>query len=174
MELSLPFYTENENNMPKDLHVGKSSIEGVGLFANKDFKKGDIVFIFKGKPIDWEVSDEKSSLYGPNWVGIGKSKWLDVIAPGIYINHSCNPNCGIKGKVSVTALRNIKKGEEILIDYAITEIDKLWHMDCNCGDKNCRKIIRSIQYLPKKIYSKYAPYIPTYFMKVYKKSNDFK
>ncbi len=149
--------------------VGDSKIQGKGLFAEKNFKRGDIVFIFKGKVVNWEVKDEKSSLYGPNWVGIGKNKWMDVVAPGVYINHSCEPNCGIKGKVSVTAIKNIKKGEEITIDYSITEIDNLWHMTCNCGNKNCRKTIRSIQNLNDKIIRKYTPFIPTYFMNVYNK-----
>lgn len=157
--------------MSKGIEIRESKIQGKGLFANKDFKRGDIIFIFRGKIIDdWKVTDEESSLYGPNWVGIGKNKWMDVIAPGVYINHSCEPNCGIKGKVSVTALKNIKKGDEITIDYSITEIDNFWYMECNCRNKNCRKLIKSIQHLPKKLIKKYTPFIPTYFMKVYNKS----
>lgn len=145
----------------------ESSIHGHGMFSTKDIKKGKTVFIFKGKIINWLVRDQKSSLTGPNWVGIGKSKWIDPIILGERINHSCNPNCGIKGKIKVVALRDIKKGEEITIDYSITEIDRLWYMNCHCGSKNCRKVIRSIQFLPKATYNKYMPYIPTYFQKVY-------
>lgn len=160
--------------MFKGVYIGNSKISGKGLFANRDFKKGETVFIFKGEVVDWQVKDEKTSLYGPNWVGIGKNKWMDVIAPGVYINHSCNPNCGIKGKVHVKALKNISKGSEVTIDYSITEMDKMWHMNCNCGSKNCRKIIRSIQFLPKKTYLKYNPYIPTYFMQIYKKDHAYR
>lgn len=64
--------------------------------------------------------------------------------------------------------------EEIIIDYSTTEIDKFWHMKCNCGSKNCRKEIQSIQFLPKKVYNKYTPCIPTYFMKVYNKCHNEK
>ena len=95
----------------------KSGIHGNGIFANQDIKKGETVFIFKGKVIHWKVHDQKTSLYGPNWIGIGKSKWMDILAPGIHTNHSCNPNCGIKGKVKLVALKDIETGEEITEAY---------------------------------------------------------
>jgi len=106
-----------------------------------------------------------------NWVGFGKDKWLEVGSPAVYINHSCQPNAGIKGRVTVVALKNILKGEEIKLDYSITEEDLLWQLEypCNCGTKDCRKIIRSIQGLPEKTFKKYLPFVPTYFRKVYEK-----
>ena len=30
-----------------------------------------------------------------------------------------------------------------------------WEMNCKCGSKNCRKIIKNFKYLPKKIQQKY-------------------
>lgn len=158
--------------MASKIVVGRSGIHGKGVFAKRDIKKGEVVFIFKGKPVRWKVHDQKSSLHGQNWVGLSKEKWLDVISPGVFTNHSCDPSCGIRGRKKVTALRNIKKGEEITIDYSITEMDTLWHMKCRCGSKNCRGEIRSIQSLPKKTFDKYFPYIPTYFMKVYNRDHD--
>lgn len=158
--------------MPEYLLVKKSGIQGKGVYTKAPIKNGSVVFIFRGKVMKWQVKDKKSSQYGANWVGIGKDTWLDVEAPGVYTNHSCEPNCGIDGKIKVVALRDIKAGEEITIDYSITEIDKLWEMKCKCGSEKCRKVIRSIQYLPKKIYNKYDPHMPTYFKKVYQKQND--
>lgn len=57
-----------------------------------------------------------------------------------FINHSCNPNCGIKDKLKVVAMRKIKKGEEITFDYAMSETSD-YKMKCNCKQKNCREII---------------------------------
>ncbi len=151
----------------KNIYIKESGIDGKGVFAQNSIKKGETIFILKGKKMKWKITDEASSQYGPNWVGIGKNIWLDVVSPGVFTNHSCNPNSGIKGKVTIVALKNINKDEEITIDYSITEIDKLWHMKCSCGEKNCRKEIKSIQNLPKRIIEKYSPYIPTYFKKIY-------
>lgn len=160
--------------MIRDLYITDSKKHGRGIFTKKNFKKGDTVFIIKGKIKHWMVTNQKESLYGPNWVGIGKNLWIDPEEPAVYLNHSCDPSCGIKGRVTVKALRNIMIGEEITVDYATTEIDRLWHMKCDCGSKNCRKVINSIQFLPKKIYNKYTPFIPTYFKKVYETKNAVK
>jgi uncharacterized protein len=151
------------------IEIKKSKIHGEGVFAKKNIKKGEVVFIVKGKIIKWDVLDQKTSLYGPDWIGIDKNHWIDPKGAGKYLNHSCKPNCGIKGKVCITAIKNINIGEEITIDYSISEIDNLWYMDCTCNSTNCRKKVRSIQFLPKKTYARYHPFIPTYFKKVYNK-----
>ncbi|MEK9178010.1 MAG: SET domain-containing protein-lysine N-methyltransferase [Patescibacteria group bacterium] len=160
--------------MATKIIVGKSGIHGKGIFANQNIKRKETIFIIRGKMIRWIVKDQKTSLYGPAWIGMNKNLWIDPSEPANLLNHSCDPNSGIKGKLKVVALKNIKKGEEITIDYSITEMDELWHMKCKCGNKNCRKIIRSIQTLPLKIYKKYTPFIPTYFMKVYNRCHNGK
>lgn len=149
------------------VHIGKSSIHGNGVIASQDIKRGEIAFIIKGKLVKWKVVDQKTSLYGPNWIGIGKDEWIDPIGLSPLLNHSCDPSCGIKGRVTVVALKNIKRGEEITIDYSITEMDKLWYMKCFCGSPQCRKMIRSIEFLPERVFNKYIPYVPRAFQKFY-------
>lgn len=102
----------------------------------------------------------------PNMVGIGKNLWLDPAEPYKYINHSCSPNLGIKGKVSFVALRDIESGEQLTFDYSISE-DSLWEMECLCGSENCRQVIRGIRHLPKADFQRLLPYIPRYFQAVY-------
>lgn len=154
------------------IYVEKSKINGKGIFVKKNIKKGEIIFIAKGKIIKFstDAKNAKESRIGSNWIGINKNIWLNIVKYSFrFINHFCNPNAGIKGKVIFVALRDIKKDEEITFDYSISEDDILWQMKCSCGQKNCRKIIRSIQFLPVKTFKKYLPYIPTYFKKVYLK-----
>jgi len=86
---------------------------------------------------------------------------------GYFLNHSCNPSCGIRGK-KVVAMRDIKPGEEITVDYAITTLDKKWKMKCSCEESRCRKVIRSVQFLPKKIFEKYKNFMPLYIKRNYK------
>jgi|SRR3989344_3196433 len=157
----------------KKIYAGKSKLHGKGIFASRDIKKGKIVSLIKGKIVTLAVIDKRPPAYGPNWIGYGKNKWINTLYPFDTINHSCNPNVGIKGSRTVVALRNIKKEEELLIDYSTTESDQPWKLDkkCKCGNKGCRKVVKSIQFLPKKIYNKYMPYIPNFFQGVYKKHN---
>ncbi|MEK7586202.1 MAG: SET domain-containing protein [Patescibacteria group bacterium] len=152
------------------IHIGKSKLHGKGLFAKKDIKKGEIVFIIKGKKIKFLINSQaKAKIAGFNWVGIGKNEWRDPNKHCVYFNHSCDANTAILGHVTVIALRNIKKGEEVTFDYSTTEADIFWQIRCHCKEKNCRKTIKSIQFLPEKDYKHYMPYIPIYFQKVYNK-----
>lgn len=148
--------------------VGNSKIDGKGIFATKDIKKGHTAFIFKGKIIHYDPKTKKDAMAKPNVMGYGKGLSIDPDFPFTFLNHSCNPNLGQQGKVLFVALRNIKKEEELTFDYSISE-DSLWTMKCTCGSKNCRKIIRGIRYLPDNIYNKRLPYIPKYFQNIYNK-----
>lgn len=150
---------------------GHSEIHGYGIFTARDIKKGEIIFIAKGRKMNLNLKTKEEAMSNPDMIGVGKNMWLDPsLLWGAYINHSCNPSAGIKGSVTFIALRDIKKGEEVTFDYSISE-DTLWEMPCNCGAKNCRGVIRGIQYLPEKIFQKYMPFIPKYFQKVYIKNN---
>lgn len=169
MGLFGPYYSKRK--MVRDLYIANSKIHGTGVHAKKDYKKGETIFIIKGEKVKWKVTNQEESLYGPDWIGLTKNTWIDPKGPAKYLNHSCDPNAGIKGKVTVVAIKDIKKGEEVTIDYSITEIDTLWYMECNCGAENCRKIVRSIQSLPQETFENYTPYVPKYFMSIYNKIN---
>lgn len=152
--------------MPK-VYVRKTEKTGKGLFATTVFRKGETIFRFRGQKIT-DLYDDRYML-GPRWLGIGNGIWLDVTPtnPGYYINHSCQPNAGFRGSLTVVAMKPIKKDEEITIDYSITEEDPYWKMPCRCGKKDCRKTIRGIQSLHKNTFRKYRPYISVYMKRVY-------
>ncbi len=149
-----------------------------GLYSAQKLKRGEVAFIAKGKLYREKVTTLKASMDHRDAIGITDDTWLDPFQsnPLRYINHSCNPNLGIKGSVTFVALRDIKKDEHLTIDYSITECDKLWNFKiqtggfCKCGEKNCRKVIRSIQFLPIDVYNKYLPYIPYAFQQAYLRS----
>src|SRR3989344_3628683 len=124
------------------IYIGKSKLHGKGLLASRDIKRGETVFTIKGKKVKFLIDSEKQAkIAGLNWIGWGKNVWIYPVNYGLYFNHSCNPNSAIKGKVTVVALRNIEKDEEVTFDYSLNEADIFWHIKCNCGSKNCRKII---------------------------------
>ena len=152
------------------VYKSKSSIAGVGMFAGQDIKKDSTILIIKGTMIRDEDTETDCYLEGPNWIGITDKIWLiiDKDCPAEYINHSCNPNAGIIGKVTLKAMRDIAKDEEITMDYSTTESDETWQMDCGCGNDNCRHVIKSVQFLSKELIGKYYDYMPTYMKGVVK------
>ncbi|MFH1758970.1 MAG: SET domain-containing protein-lysine N-methyltransferase [Patescibacteria group bacterium] len=145
------------------VYIAKADNLGNGLFAKKNIKKDEVIFITKGV-VEKGSYDPKLYDIGPNWLAIAKNTWLSPFNdnPWRYINHSCNPNTGLKGQVTVVAMKNIRKDQWITIDYSITEADPYWKMRCMCKQKNCRKIIRSIRFLPSRLFEKYKKYIPKF------------
>lgn len=62
--------------------------------------------------------------------------------PERHVNHSCEPNVVSKDWCEV-ALRDIKKGEEILSDY-VEELPSAELMECHCKSDKCRGFIKFI------------------------------
>lgn len=143
-----------------------SSIHGRGIFVNKHIRKGEVVCIIKGRQMFKVNQNKHDAMSHPDWVGFKKHNWVDPVPPYKYLNHSCEPNTAVKGHRTLVALKPIKNGEEVTIDYSIIEADPRWQMLCGCGSKNCRGIIESIQKLPTKIYKSYLPYISKDFQKL--------
>jgi len=153
----------------KGVYHTTSRIDGLGICAGENIKKGDVIQHIKGK-VRFKINKNKrDALSHPNWVGLKKNKWIDPDYPNKYLNHSCNPNAGIRGSVTMVAIKNINEGEEITVDYSIIEGDHMWEMECKCGEKNCRKIIRSVQFLSERQFKKYLPYVPKYFQEIHKR-----
>ena len=126
-----------------DVVIKKSKIHGKGVFAARDFKKGEIV-------IDWATCSntltkeevDKVPKSQKRYVSyLGKGKYVFFKSPGKYVNHSCDSNTKPINGCDV-AVRDIKKGEEITADYVREKVPGL-NMKCKCGSKNCRGIIKT-------------------------------
>lgn len=122
--------------MNKNIIVKKSKIDKKGVFAARKFKKDEVVLkwhpkILKKLEVDKLPDKEKHYVYQKN-----KKRFL-MQPPERFINHSCEPNTRVK-KYCDIAIRDIKHGEEITSDY---EKGGLISFQCQCGSKNCRKVI---------------------------------
>ena len=58
----------------------------------------------------------------------------------MHLNHSCEPNLRLQGQIVFVAFRDIAAGEELTVDYAMTD-DEPYEMECHCGSQTCRKLI---------------------------------
>lgn len=154
----------------KHIYTCTSKIHGIGMNIGESAKKGEVISPIKGVLKFKIEKGKKDALANPDWVGIAKNQWIDPAKPYKFLNHSCNPSAGIKGKVTLVALRDMNEGDEITIDYSTIEGNPLWEMKCACGAPNCRKLIRSVQFLPKDTFEGYLPYVSTYFKNIYLKA----
>lgn len=148
--------------------IKRSNIQGRGIFAKRFFRKNQTLFIAEGPVIhypklyDWRL--------GPHWINVGKDLWMVPSSKSLwrYTNHSCNPNAIITTGQRFVALRSIHRGDEITIDYSFTESYKPWHMACRCRAKECRSMIRCIQYLPEPLFQKYKRFVQPFLRREYR------
>ncbi len=156
----------------KHIYITNSGINGKGLFAGEEIKRGETIRLIKGE-MKFKVNNGlEDALANPNWIGVSQDQWIDPDKFFKFINHSCHPSAGVKGKVTCVALHDIKEGDEITFDYSTIEADDLWQMACSCTAENCRRIIKSIKHLPEENFQQYFPYVSNYFKKLYLKSKN--
>lgn len=131
-----------------DLVLREVPGKGRGVFATGNFKAGQFVLEFVGDIRDVEsFSDLTYALQ------VGPKDFMTA-SGGIddYVNHSCDPNTGIRseeGRIILFALRSIKSGEEITFDYATTQEGGFWTMNCCCESPACRQMIGDFSDLPE-------------------------
>jgi SET domain-containing protein len=121
--------------------VGRSGIQGRGVFATAKIRKNTRIVEYTGEIIEEAEADRRA---------VRRKRVLlfelengtyidgDPNAPGPIVNHSCAPNClakEVRGRVFIYAVRTIQPGEELAYDYQIRPgIPRA----CACGAATCR------------------------------------
>jgi SET domain-containing protein len=120
-----------------DVVVKKSKIHGHGVFAARDFKKGEVVLPWNlDRVISKRQRDSLSIWRRHHTIYLGHGKYAILRSPERFVNHSCNPNTQVKNFCDV-AIKKIRKGEEVTGSY-FQEYSNIKGMKCKCGSKNCR------------------------------------
>jgi len=133
--------------------VRESKIHGRGLFATADIAKDEIVAVKGGHIVDRETLREKiTSRLGPVEIQIDDDLFIAPVTDEewelsmLYSNHSCNANLGMRGEITFVTMRNIRAGEELTHDWAMTDDDD-YFVECKCGAPNCNDVTRAISQL---------------------------
>jgi SET domain-containing protein len=126
--------------------IKKSNIDNKGLYAEKNIKSGKLVINYKGKIITKKETDTNPKFDNDKAIYLfNLNSRYDLDGDFEYndarlINHSCNPNCEVEGKglkLWITAIKDIKKGEELSYDYGFGYDEDYKQFVCKCGAKNC-------------------------------------
>ena len=81
---------------------------------------------------------------------------------GDHVNHSCEPNCGLRGSVVVIAMRDIAIGEELSFDYAMSDSVEYDEFECRCDAPSCRGVITGSDWRDPALQAKYAGFFSPY------------
>ena len=155
------------------------SVHGTGLFAARDIFQNEEIIKVIGPTVREEVADTLYNSYGIDvLVQIGLKKWILPNNEPRFINHSCQPNMGFKSAGVFCAMKDVKKGEELTYDYAMSEINENgynWIVECTCGTKSCRKQITNLDIFNRKLKlaEKYKDYLPKFALREVKHHRNF-
>ena len=126
----------NDNYQPK-IKVKRSNA-GLGLFADEEIPRDQLVVEYTGDRLTGDQADERGGKYlfevTNDLVIDGKGR--HNIAR--YINHSCRPNAYAEhdveeGRIYIRAKRKIKAGEEITYSYGKEYVDDIIsQIGCRC------------------------------------------
>ncbi|XP_018646764.1 mixed-lineage leukemia protein, mll, putative [Schistosoma mansoni] len=147
-------YRKLKTEVNSNVILGRSRIQGLGLFAARDLEQQTMVIEYVGELIRLEIANKREKNYEAHNRGIYMFRLDDdtvidaTVCGGLarYINHSCQPNClaefvnfGGHSHIVIITNRRIKKGEELCYDYNFDLEDRSDKIPCLCRAPNCRK-----------------------------------
>ena len=82
-----------------------------------------------------------------------------------FINHSCEPNAGLAGQITLVALRDIWPDEEICFDYAMSDGSPYDEFRCACGASTCRGRVTGNDWALPELWDRYEGYFSPYLQR---------
>ena len=148
--------------------IRSSPIHGRGLFAIRPITKGEIVAIKGGHVLDRaRLRRMRGHGVATSYIQIedgffvGALRAAEVRGNKLFINHSCEPNVGIRGQITFVALRAVRAGEELTYDWAMEEHAAV-STRCTCGRARCRKLLTGRDWKMPVLQRRYRGYFSAY------------
>lgn len=145
-----------------------SAIQGRGLFARHRLAAGTIVAVKGGAILDRAALARVREAVSPAEIQIEGDLYIaplraeDVERNILCLNHSCDPNVGVRGQITFVAMRDIDAGTELTTDYAMIDGDPAERMPCACGAPACRGLITGDDWRLPALQQRYAGYFSRY------------
>jgi uncharacterized protein len=158
--------------MISDIIVKEAGVKGKGVFARRDFAPGEFIFrrrhgrVVHNHEIALLSEEDQRHLCELDW-----ETSAVLLAPGCYLNHSCDPNA-MRSGTRVFAWQDIRQGEEITIDYRLNAFTgERWN--CSCGSASCQGAVTSSFFaLADDRQRAYLPYAPRFIQREYRRRHD--
>jgi hypothetical protein len=141
----------------------RSGFLGLGVFVRRNTSAGAI--LAEG----WGLLTPRRTKHS---IQVDVDTHLQVERPLVYVNHSCDPNCGLlinrkKEILQLQALRAVREGEELSIDYDTFEYEiEFMPERCLCGSQSCRGRVSGFKHLPapvaEQLVERYEHYVADY------------
>lgn len=141
---------------------------GFGVYAQQPVQKGELLAVWGGRVVDADELAQLPSVTQRHSIQVEDGFYLVPISPAEpadYVNHSCDPNAGMAGQISLAARRDIQPGEEVNYDYAMSDGSDYDEFVCSCGAANCRGRITGEDWRDPTLQERYAGYFSPYLQR---------
>jgi hypothetical protein len=133
---------------------------GKAVFARTDIARDTPLVVWGGTIVDFQgllarpLADRRLTLQ------VDDDAFLvsQVEGPADWVNHSCDPNAGLRGQITLVAMRDIAAGEEICFDYAMSDVSDYDEFECRCGAIGCRGRVTGSDWMRPELAARYAGY----------------
>jgi len=147
---------------------------GYGVFALQPFIKDEVLMVWGGYVVDEEQFRLVSDYERIHGLQVEENLYqipLTENDPAEMVNHSCDPNAGILGQITLVAFRDIAAGEEICFDYAMSDSNPYDEFTCQCGSPLCRGRITAEDWRSADLQQRYRGYFSAYLQRRIDKLN---
>jgi SET domain-containing protein len=145
-----------------------SPIHALGGIAAEPIAQGEIICIFGGIIVPASEIEKYREKIGHAGIQIDDNFFIcptsrEDIENTLIFNHSCGSNCGMRDIIKLVAMRAVKEGEELTVDYAVME-SNYQSFQCNCKSSNCRGTVKPTDWKIPELQEKYKGYFSPYIM----------
>ncbi|HEX7070820.1 MAG TPA: SET domain-containing protein [Rhodothermales bacterium] len=140
---------------------------GRGIFARQPIRAGEVLSVWGGAVTTGDRFRALPAEIRQISVQVEEDLYLvpGVEGPAEWFNHSCSPNAGMEGQISLVALRDIEAGEEICYDYAMSDGSPYDEFECHCHVPECRGRVTGNDWQRPELWARYGRHFSPYLQR---------
>ena len=141
---------------------------GFAVHAREPIAKGELLVLWGGRIIAESELDFDIPHFTQRVLQIEEGLYIiqpEPLEPSDYFNHSCTPNAGFSGQISLIAMRDIDVDEEVCFDYAMCDGSPYDEFICSCGSPDCRGEVTGEDWKRPELRERYAGYYSSYLQR---------
>jgi uncharacterized protein len=142
---------------------------GDGLFAAQPIAKGELLVVWGGVIVSTEDLFKLPLMARYRAIQVEVDHHLTsgmIDDDADCVNHSCNPNSGLQGQITLVAMRDIAANEEIAFDYAMSDAHPSFYMECACDHPHCRGKVTGDDWKRPELQERYKGYFSPYIQRM--------
>lgn len=140
----------------------------MGVFARKPVAKGEVLVVWGGVIRSHAQLQQLPEDLRRHSIQVEEDLFqvpASAYDPPDFINHSCNPNAGMSGQIALVAMRDIGRGEEVCMDYAMCDATPYDEFDCHCGERTCRSRVTGSDWARPELWKRYRGHFSPYLQR---------